>query len=304
MRSRWAIRQAAAFMAAAFVVTLVGAAQSQQPDSAFPELSRRIPLFKEQLTSGHHRVRYALLGELDGQDDETRRALELLIGDANKAVANQAQVRWLQKFIEVDRSLFRPEVYLPWPRGTPEIPKDKWRQVMLDHVLGRAIHEDLCGTDAIRGLASLDESVMDSVEDVGKEAARAIYEAEMANPVTVVGMLGTAEDAKTIKPFGDSQNPYLAWKTAVALVRLGDRESADAILMRVATGERDDGKLYYVIKALDTMRRLKNPAFGETVVKVWEDTTDEAKKLADGRMPQWWSDLTVLAARAKPEILR
>ncbi len=290
IRAMW---RAAAFMATVVVGSLTSQAEAMPPETGFPELSRRVPLFEPQLTSRHWEVRYSLLGELDGQDDETRRALEVLMKDPNDRVANQAQVRWLYEFIEVDRSLFRPEVYLQWPRGTPKIPKDQWRQAMLDHVLGRSIQEDLCGTCTSPGLAVLDESVMS--HRVGKSPLDQVVgapdtqvvlrdDADMANPVEVVGMLGAAEDAEVIKPFGESTNPYLAWKTAVALVRLGDRKSADAILMRIATGKRDDGNLYYVIEALDTMRRLKHPAFEETVVKVWEETTDEAKKLADGQI--------------------
>ncbi|UCE65074.1 MAG: hypothetical protein JSU85_09335 [Candidatus Zixiibacteriota bacterium] len=76
----------------------------------FPGLSMRIPYFIERLHSNRWQVRYCLLYDLSERDAEKKRVLELLINDENNKVAQQAHMAYLG-FIDIDKTLFRPELY-------------------------------------------------------------------------------------------------------------------------------------------------------------------------------------------------
>jgi hypothetical protein len=252
--------------------------------AGFETLTKRVDRLEERLASSHARVRYALALELRGRDVETRRALETLIADKDVEVANQAQVIWLGSFAEVDRKVFRPEVYLPHRFSLDGLTPQQARATTLAYVLGRKDDECFHGNDAEPGLAVLDPSKKD--------------DPEMARPVELVGLLGSAEDVSAVAPFSASANDYVALAAAKAMLRLGDRDKAAAALAQLA-GRDPKEHLYYVTEALRVMQEMKHPAFKDHVLKVWEAVKSDQTIQAN-----WWSDFALLAAEVAPGVLK
>jgi hypothetical protein len=245
---------------AALLIVWSAAAFAQ---SDFPRLAARVPHFAERLRSTRWQVRYALLGELGGRDAETKRALELLARDRNEAVANQALVRYVRQFVEVDRTLFRPEVYF---REGP------WRQ----DAKGRALVDQCLAWLAGPNAKSDDPAVVRSI--------------------VVVGILGRPEDAAKLGRFLDSENDYVAWNAAVALLRLGDTKNGSDALVRLT--KREPGKhLHYVTEALRTLREIAHPRY-EELVRAALAAVDRT----DGIQPNWLSEFLLLAAEVEKDV--
>jgi len=74
------------------------------------------PWLDHRLESRDWRARYSLLGELTGKDAVTKGALETLAQDEHPHVANQALVRYVGGFLEIDKSRIEnhPEADILW----------------------------------------------------------------------------------------------------------------------------------------------------------------------------------------------
>lgn len=229
----------------------------------FPRLSGRVPHFEKRLKSTRWQVRYCLLGALDGTDAESRRALELLCRDENDAVASQALHRYERNFIQIDRTLFRPELYF-----------------RVTQFLGRT---PATGRDLVdRCLARLQTAEKDATQ-----GARAGY--DLVHLITVVGVLGTAEDATQLHRFLDSENDYVALHTARAVIRLGDTEKGTEALVRLA--KREPAKhLHYVTRALRLLKELEHPQFKPTLVHAL-GAVDRTEAI----QPSWLNEFLLLA---------
>jgi len=243
---------------------------------SFPLLERRIPCFRERLTSPRWEVRYCLLGELDGRDEDTKRALEFLREDENPPVAEQAQARYLIEFVNADRSRFRPDLYIfvQQPLTGEE------RRGIVDYVLGRGPYPfGELPHDVGRQLPRLDQAGM---KDAGKN------DPGLANSIVLVGMLGEESDADALAPFLESENDYVVLETAKALIRLGDREPAlDALRALAAKDPREH--LPYITRSLAVMREM-----GE---KDWRDRAENALARVDAAgniQPNWVNGLALL----------
>jgi len=235
------------------------AAMAEEQD--FPHLSARVPYFGERLKSTRWQVRYCLLGELDGRDAETKRALELLSRDGNESVANQALVRYESNFVRIEKSLFRPEVYF---RGI--------------QILGC---EPASGVDLVdRCLASL--------RPPAKAPER--HSPTMVRAITVVGILGARAHSAQLERFLDSENDYVALHAAMALIRLGDTEKGAGALVRLA--KRDPAKhLPYITQALQFLKEIEHPEFKPALLHVLG-----AVDRTEGIQPSWLSHFFLLAA--------
>ena len=99
------------------------------------ELTQRIPFFTQRLNCARWEVRYCLLGELTGRDSETKQTLEILIHDKNRMIANQALVRYLHNFVNVDPRLFDPTLLLPQRISKTDLTEDQSKQALVDYSL-------------------------------------------------------------------------------------------------------------------------------------------------------------------------
>ncbi|HEX5138410.1 MAG TPA: hypothetical protein VFY93_15650 [Planctomycetota bacterium] len=249
-------RRIAAILA---VLAALPAAMAEEQD--FPHLSARVPYFRERLESTRWQVRYCLLGELDGSDAETKRALELLSRDGNESVANQALVRYEMGFVRIEKSLFRPEVYflrMPFPGCEP----DK-------------------GVDLVDRCLALLRPPAEAPERPDPALVRAI---------TVVGILGKRGDSPQLERFLDSENDYVALHAAVAVIRLGDTEKGAGALVRLT--ERDPAKhLHYITQALHLLKEIEHPEFKPALLHALA-----AVERTEGIQPNWLSHFFLLAA--------
>lgn len=268
----------------ALVLNVCNALPSGQVRAA--EAGKSIAFLTQRLHSKRWQVRYGLLGDLGGRDDETKRVLEVLAKDGNRAVANQALVRYLSQFLDVDKALFDPKVYSRGRHPLPNLPKENPRRALVDYCLGRKhIAPDPPFEDVdprCPPIAVLDPAKIDRPE--------------MHEPLTIVGMLGGAEDASALHPFLKSQNDYVALGAAKALIRLGDKPRATAALIELA--QRDVLKhLHYVTEALYALRELKHSEFDRLVLGVLARVLKE-----EDVQPNWLNSFLFLAAGVKADV--
>lgn len=245
---------------------------------AFPGLSKRIPHLTQRLRSARWEVRYSLLVELTGRDAETKRALETLARDSNEQVANQALVRYVNGFLGVDRSLFKPRLYCPGRFPTADLPEEDPERALVDYCLGRRRIESKPGMydDTRPPIAPLDPAKSD--------------DPPMHETLTIVGILGDTVDAKDLRPFLESDNDYVALGAAKAVIRLGDRERGVAALLKLAS--RDPVKhLPYVTEALQVLKELNHPDIAVLTRRVVL-----AVDRSEGVQPNWLDWFLLFAA--------
>ena len=229
----------------------------------FPDLSKRIPYLMERLHSDRWKVRYCLLGDLKGRDIETKRVLETLMGDENKSVANQATVRYLYSFVDIDKTLFKPELYFYGKVGDgfPE-----------PGLLSEERYDDLA-ENCIHHLKSVPLDIT------------SIY------PIlTVVGILGKPSDAEVLYPFLQSTNDYVIFGAAKAVIRLGDKKKGTEALQRLA-GKDPSKHLHYVAQALYALKEMQYPEL-ETIVIDVLSSIDRS----EGIQLNWLNKFLLLAA--------
>ena len=251
----------------------------------FDELAKRVPFLSERLHSGRWQVRYCLLRELDGRDDESKRALEMLVRDKHKKVANQALVGYVSNFVNIDKSLFDPEIYVPNRYPVTDLPQDNPHRALVDYLLGK---KDV----PLRGEAY----PQDVPREVPVLAVGGKDEAAMGPSLTIVGILGNAKDANALYPFLDSTNDYVLLAAAKALIRLGDKAKAVEALSRLT--EKDVREhLPYITEALYVLREINHTEFEEMVLRVLSEVDKQ-----DRIQPNWLNGFLLLAAEVKDDV--
>lgn len=245
----------------------------------FPRLSEQIPQFEERLTSSHWQVRYGLLGELEQNNTETKRALEWLVRDANQQVANQALVRYVKGFVYVDKSLFKPTLYLPhrWKRQSQE--RCPAARVLVEYCLGRKL--------SAKKRRIVHQCIDARITPLNPDT---LNDPKSHNSLTIVGILGRREDAPALYPYLKSQNDYVLLGAAKALIRLGDREKGVEGLMRLIDQDPKE-HLYYMTAALQVLREMKHPQLKPAVQQALA-----IFKRTPGVQPNWYSGFVRLAA--------
>ncbi|GEM_PF-3639695 len=270
-----------ASVASVLVVSSVAA-----EDRQFDDLANRVPLLRERLHSTRWEVRYGLLGELYQRDEATKRALELLVRDEHPMVANQALVRYVQAFVIIDKTLFRASSFTYGRFPLPDLPAGGPDRALVEYCLGkrdvpkerRPFTHDLGPV-----LTVLDPSKAD--------------QADMYDSLTIVGILGTAEDAKALYPFLESTNDYVVWGAAKALLRLGDNEKALEAMVRLLKQDPRQ-HLHYMTEALCVLKEAQHPRLKELVIEAVS-----ALEATEGIQPNWVSEFLLQAAEVVPGVL-
>lgn len=254
-------------------------------EETFAALEYRVPFLKERLHSKRWQIRYGLLSQLGGRDGETKRALELLVKDENTAVANQALVRYLHRFVNVDKTLFNIHVYAKGAYPLGVLPKENLRRTIVDYCLGRTEIASKYGE------IDMDHGGVIPVLDVLKRDEPRMYQS-----LTIVGILGDIDDARALYPFLESANDYVAWGAAKALIRLGDKSKSIDAVRRLA--EKDVSQnLYYVTEALYLLREIDDTEFQETVLRILSRVQQE-----DDIPPNWLTKFLLLASDVKKDV--
>jgi hypothetical protein len=246
-------------------------------EEQYPELVKRVPHLTERLRTGRWEARYCLLSELSGRDSETKSALEALVRDSNEAVANQAVVRYVGSFLKVDRALFRPALYVPHRFPLADLPAQDPDRALVEYCLGRRKFERSRRDD--NGMAIL--PVLDAASS---------DDPRMHETLTIVGMLGRAEDADALYPFLQSTNAYVAIGAAKAVLRLGQQAKGVEALLRL-TQLDTTRELPYVTEALRLLKELNHPGL-DTIVRRVLASVDRGQ----GIQPNWVSEFLLVAA--------
>jgi hypothetical protein len=244
-----------------------------------------IPFLEQRLQSTRWEVRYFLACQLDGRDDETKRAIETLIRDKHQGVANQALVRYVNNYVNIDRALFDPKVYVPGRFPVTDLPEEEPGKALVDYCLGRrAIVQK-------GGFRGDDMQPVVGVLDPKTRDAPTNYES-----LTIVGILGQSGDATLLYPFLESTNDYVVLGAAKALLRLGDRAKALEALVRLT--EKDARKhLYYVTEALYALREVEHPEYRSLVLRVLATINT-----TEGIQPNWLNGFLLLASDVKDDV--
>ena len=249
-------------------------------EQTLPELSKRVPYLEQRLHSTRWEVRYYLLGNLAGRDSETKRVIEILVRDQHKGVANQALVRYVNNFVNIDKGIFRSELYVPEQFPVTDLPEKAPEKALVDYCLGRGKIEPKGGfrhDDMRPALPVLNPTKSD--------------DPRMYETLTIVGILGNPEDAKALYPFLESTNDYVALGAAKALIRLGDRTKGVEALSRLT--ERNPSKhLFYVTQALYALKEIGQPELRTMTLRVLS-TVDRI----EGIQPNWLAEFLLLAAQ-------
>lgn len=230
--------------------------------SQFPDLSRRVPYLMERLHSNRWEVRYCLRAYLKGRDIETKRVLETLIRDEDKRVANQALVVHLYDFIDIDKSLFKPEIFF---YGKPD---EEFSE------LGLLIEER-------------QDALVDKCIDRLKSAK--LDDPGIYRELTVVGILGKPSESEALYPFLDSANEFVASIAAQAVVRIGDRKKGMEAFRRIAC-DLSKSPLYSTT-ALYALKEVQDPEL-ETMVNDILALIDHSKEIR----PEWLNPFLLFAA--------
>ncbi|UCE65071.1 MAG: hypothetical protein JSU85_09320 [Candidatus Zixiibacteriota bacterium] len=228
----------------------------------FPDLPKKIPYFMERLYSNRWKVRYGLLHDLTRRDIETKRILETLMRDEKKNVANQATVRYLHNFVDIDKSLFKPELYFISRPGDefpePDLLNEERHDALVEYCLRR-----------------LDTAQLD--------------DPSMYRNLTVVGILGKPGDAEALYPFLESTNSYVAIGATKAVVRLGERKKGmEAFRRRVWDLSKNP---FYSSEALYALKEMQDPDLEGIVNKIL-GSIDQIEGLG----PEWLNSFLLFAA--------
>ncbi|MCP4580923.1 MAG: hypothetical protein GY839_04855 [candidate division Zixibacteria bacterium] len=242
----------------------------------FPDLSKRIPYLMERLHSNRWKVRYCLISDLTGRDIETKRVLKTLMLDENKSVANQATVRYLNAFVEIDRSLFKPELYVPGRFPVTDLPDKERTNALVDYCLGRRDIPRKSHDDEQSFLPVLNPEQLDNPR--------------MHETLTVVGILGKPGDAEKLYPFLQSTNDYAALGAIKAVIRIGDKKKGMEALRRLASWDPSK-HLGYVTEALYALKEMQDPEL-ETIVIDVLSVIDQS----EGIQLNWLNRFLLLAA--------
>ncbi len=255
-----------------------GEAADAAAEEAFPDLSKRVPYLTQRLRSTRWQVRYYLLPDLKGRGSQTKRALETLVRDEHEGVANQATVRYVNNFVNVKKTLFRPGLYAPDRFPIADLPKDAPELALVDYCLARREVSGRPRDDMRRVLPVLDPAQLDNPR--------------MHESMTIVGILGRPEDAKAVYPFLQSNNDYVALGAAKAVIRLGDKTKGVEALCRLA--DKDPAEhLYYVTEALHALREMDHPELKSIVLRILSSVDR-----TEGIQPNWLGEFLLLAADA------
>lgn len=239
-----------------------------------------IPFLKERLESAHWRVRYGLLNDLTGRDVETKHILEKLARDPHESVGSQALVRYVDRFVQIDRSVFDPQRYAPGRFPLTEL-HDKEDEILVDFCLGRRNIESINDAQANDMLPPIP-----IIGPANRDDPR-IYDA-----LTIVGVLGKREDSAALRPFLESTNDYVVLGAAKALIRLGDGAVAVDTLVQMTT--KDPAKhLYYITESLYVLKEIGHPEFESITLRVLA-----AVENVEALQTNWLTPFLLLAAEA------
>jgi hypothetical protein len=208
-----------------------------------------------------------------------------LIRDKHQGVANQALVRYVNNYVNIDRALFDPKVYVPGRFPVTDLPEEEPGKALVDYCLGRrAIVQK-------GGFRGDDMQPVVGVLDPKTRDAPTNYES-----LTIVGILGQSGDATLLYPFLESTNDYVVLGAAKALLRLGDRAKALEALVRLT--EKDARKhLYYVTEALYALREVEHPEYRSLVLRVLATINT-----TEGIQPNWLNGFLLLASDVKDDV--
>ena len=268
---KWSVM---AVLACMLVMPTVVAAQQ-----TFPDLSKRVPYLTQRLRSTRCEVRYYLLHDLTRRDLETKRVLETLVRDEHNGVANQALVRYVNSFVDIEKALFRPELYVPGRFSIADLPEEDPDKALVDYCLARREipwkggfrHDDMQPVLPVLDPAQLDNP-------------------RMHESLAIVGILGRPEDAKALYPFLQSTNDYVVLGAAKAVIRLGDKTKGLEALSRLT--EKDPLKhLYYVTEALHVLKEMSHPHLKTIVLRALSSV-----ERTEGIQPNWLGEFRLLAA--------
>ncbi|MGK7875783.1 MAG: hypothetical protein AB4426_21555 [Xenococcaceae cyanobacterium] len=245
----------------------------------FSKLSKQVPYLTQRLQSNRWEVRYCLLSNFTRRDAETKQVLEMLVRDEHKGVANQALVRYVNGFVDIDKTLFKAELYVPGRFPITDLPDKEAPSALVDYCLGRR---------EIRRNTFFKYDSMQPILPV-------LDPAELDNPrmhetLTIIGIMGRPEDAKLLHPFLESPNDYVALGAATAVIRLGDKTTGLEAL-RGLTIKDPSKHLCYVTEALHVLREMEHPELESMVIGVLS-SVDRSK----GIQPNWLSEFLILAA--------
>lgn len=239
-----------------------------------PELSKQVPYLTQRLQSKRWEVRYSLVNNLKGRDLETKQALEMLVQDEHKSVANQALVLYLYGFVDINKTLFKPELYVPGKFPIEDLPDDDSSSALVDYCLGRSdiprkgrfMRHDMQPVILVLDPAHLDHPRMD-------------------NALTIVGILGKPDDAKTLYPFLQSTNDYVALVAAKAVILLGDKQKGLEALCRLTEGDPSK-HLHYITAAFHALKEMKHPELEAMVIRVLS-SVDSIEGIHPGRLGEF-----------------
>lgn len=246
---------------------------------SFPNLSKAVPYLTQRLRSTRTEVRYCLAIELAGRDDETKRALEILVQDEHEGVAGQAVVPYLSRFLNVERAVFRPGRFPLNFRFRVGGPKQPPNEAAREKCLTMLRMNQKRNPDRDGKQEPSPEPTPPRMDDPNIDEA-----------ITILGIIGKPEDAVALYPYLQDTNPYVAIAAARAVIRLGDRERGTETLCRLT--ELDPAKnLFYVTEALHALRELDHPRLKEMTLRV-------LASIDGGRpvQPNWVSGFILLAA--------
>jgi HEAT repeat protein len=228
----------------------------------FPELSKKIPYLMERLYSDRWKVRYCILGDLTGRDIETKRLLETLIRDESKKVAFHALVPYLNAFVDIDKTLFKPEVFF---YSKPD--------------------------EELSELGLLNEGRQDALIE---KCIDRLKSAKLDDPgiyrfLSVVGILGEPGYAEVLYPFLESSNDFVISTAARAVVRIGDRQKGMEAFRRFAWDPSIHP--YYSMTALYALQEMRDPEL-ERIVNEILASIDQIEGLG----PEWLNAFLPFAA--------
>lgn len=263
----------------AVLAGMLGMSAVEAAQEASTELSKQVPYLTQRLQSTRWQVRYYLLHDLTGRDVETKHVLETLVRDEHKGVANQALVRYVNNFVDIDKGLFNPRLYVPGRFPITDLPAGEVSEALVDYCLGRREiprKGGFRGHDMQATLPVLDATSLD--------------DPRMHETLTIVGVLGKPKDAKALYPFLESTNDYVVLGAAKAVIRLGDKKKGMAALRRLTT-KAPANHLYYVTEALHVLKEMQDPELEAMTIRVLS-SVDRAEEL----QPNWLGEFLLLAA--------
>lgn len=242
------ISLAVAFLAASCVA---------QPDPR-SDVSERVPgviesieFFEQRLNSPIWQIRYCLLGDLDRGTQEEKAILEKLISDESRNVRNQALVRYIRNYVEIDRKLVeeRLEDFYAWPPRA-------------------GIHRQ---TQEMRSV------------EFHKQYLQTSSFPRLSESIELVGILGTTDDVDSILAIREQSNPHILNLIANALYRLGDKESAILVFEKVLSLEPDQGGIWHQLRTVSYLSQI-DLALARDKYSQLEESLDNVSDMNPGRI--------------------